>query len=53
MKGVNIQDAFKKESCVDSTANSGTSQDQNLSQKQKTLDDSNLPKNFDCKVTLC
>ncbi|KAK6786376.1 hypothetical protein RDI58_014901 [Solanum bulbocastanum] len=34
------------------STNSSTSQDQNLSQKQKTLDDSNLPKNFDRKVTL-
>ncbi|XP_027767785.1 uncharacterized protein LOC107030871 [Solanum pennellii] len=34
-------------------SNSGTSQDQNLSQKQMTLDDFNIPENFDRKVTLC
>uniref|UniRef100_M1AUV9 Uncharacterized protein n=1 Tax=Solanum tuberosum TaxID=4113 RepID=M1AUV9_SOLTU len=34
-KGVRIQDAFKKESCVDSTAKSGTLQVLNLSQKKR------------------
>ncbi|XP_027773751.1 uncharacterized protein LOC107022368 [Solanum pennellii] len=43
VKGVGIQDALKRENCGDSTANCGTSQDQNLSQKRKTLDDSNQP----------
>ncbi|XP_060215432.1 uncharacterized protein LOC132642185 isoform X1 [Lycium barbarum] len=37
--GVCIEDLFEKESCVDSTAKSGTLQVQNPSQKQKTLND--------------
>lgn len=37
-KGVCIEDVFKKESCVDSTAKSGTLRVQNPSRRQKTLD---------------